>query len=352
MKIKFLLLVLISFFLITPNTLAKQNSDSIIIIDEKSGRVLYEKNSQEKKLIASTTKIMTAIIAIEKGNLNKEVIVGEEILKMYGTNIYIEVGEKIKLKDLIYGLLLRSGNDASLVIAKEISGSEEKFVVEMNKKAKELGMKNTIFNNPHGLDEETQNYSTAYDMALLMKYANSNVIYKKISSTHQYEVKTEKKTYLWYNRNKLLKKYKYCTGGKNGYTPSAGKTLVSTATKKDLSLIAVTLNNSNIYENQQQIYEEIFSEYKNYKIIDKEKINKNLILYNGYIKDDFYYPLTKEETENIKKFLHITKNSNKQNNKIIIYLNKKIIGEIPIYLKINTKKEENFFLKLKSFFIR
>ena len=166
---------MLTFFLFClPFTVSADTAKSTIVMDLDSGRILYEKNANQKRLIASITKIMTAIVAIEEGDLTEKITVGEEVLSMYGTNIYVEVGEKMKLRDLLYGLLLRSGNDASVVIAKAIAGSEEKFVNLMNKKAQEIGMKNTIFKNPHGLDEETENYSTAYDMALLSKYAYKN----------------------------------------------------------------------------------------------------------------------------------------------------------------------------------
>ena len=247
MKVIKILIILITCIIIgMPTTKAESKKTSGIVMDLTTGRILYDNQSNKKQLIASTTKIMTAIIAIEQGDLNEKIIIGNEILKMYGTNIYIEVGEKIKLIDLLYGLLLRSGNDAAIAIATAISNTEEEFVNEMNKMAEKLGMKNTVFENPHGLDEETKNYSTAYDMAILMKYANKNKIYKKISSTTKYETKTTNKIYLWYNRNKLLTNYEYCTGGKNGYTPSAGKTLVTTAKKNEMELVAVTLNDNNI----------------------------------------------------------------------------------------------------------
>ena len=161
------ILVFLIIFLIPLNIYAKDTATSSIAIDIDSGRILYEKNADEKRLIASITKIMTCIIALENGNLEKDIKAGEEILKMYGTSIYLELNEKMKLIDLLYGLMLRSGNDAAVVIAKEIAGSEEKFVEMMNKKAKELGMNNTKFSNSHGLDEETKNYSTARDMAKL-----------------------------------------------------------------------------------------------------------------------------------------------------------------------------------------
>ena len=231
------ILVLIILFLIPISVSAEDTAKSSIVMDLDSDRVLYENNADEEKLIASITKIMTCIIAIEEGNLDKEVEASDEILKMYGTSIYLEVGEKMKLIDLLYGLMLRSGNDASVVIAKEIAGSEEKFVELMNKKAQEIGMTNTTFSNPHGLDEETKNYSTARDMAKLSRYAYKNKTYRKIIGTEEYRVKTDNKSYLWYNRMKLLGDYKYCTGGKNGYTPSAGKTLVTTHEKGNLKLL-------------------------------------------------------------------------------------------------------------------
>ena len=173
-------------------------------MDIDSGRIFYKKNANDERLIASITKIMTAIVTIENGHLNSKVTVGREILDMYGTNIYVEVGEKIKIKDLLYGLILRSGNDASVVLSKKISGNENRFVKLMNLKADKIGMKNTYFNNPHGLDEKTKNYSTAYDMALLSRYAYKNKIYRKITLRKSYRTSTGKKTYLWYNKNKLL----------------------------------------------------------------------------------------------------------------------------------------------------
>ena len=158
MKKKVIMLLIVFYLLIPINALGLSVScRSCILIDNESGRILYEKDANTPRLIASITKIMTAILAIESNRLEETVTVGEEVLKMYGSNIYIEVGEQLKLKDLVYGLMLRSGNDAAVVIATYISGSEKNFVELMNKKAKELGMNNTFFNNSHGLDEETEN---------------------------------------------------------------------------------------------------------------------------------------------------------------------------------------------------
>ena len=323
-------------------------------MDLDSGRILYEKNANQKRLIASITKIMTAIVAIEEGDLTEKITVGEEVLSMYGTNIYVEVGEKMKLRDLLYGLLLRSGNDASVVIAKAIAGSEEKFVNLMNKKAQEIGMKNTIFKNPHGLDEETENYSTAYDMALLSKYAYKNKTYRNIVSTDKYEVSTGKKTYLWYNRNKLLTTYEYCTGGKNGYTPRAGKTLVTTASKNGLNLTIVTLSDGDIYNNHIDLYEDFFSKYKRYKIIDKNKfrIDKEFVDEDVYLEDSFYYPLTSNEVNDIKTVVHFLDDSaTDEIGTIEIFLSNQKIGELPIYRKIKKKEQFSFFEWLRQLFL-
>ena len=352
MKKFFLLLTFFLFCL--PFTVSADTAKSTIVMDLDSARILYEKNANQKRLIASITKIMTAIVAIEEGDLTEKITVGEEVLSMYGTNIYIEVGEKMKLRDLLYGLLLRSGNDASVVIAKAIAGSEEKFVNLMNKKAQEIGMKNTIFKNPHGLDEETENYSTAYDMALLSKYAYKNKTYRNIVSTDKYEVSTGKKTYLWYNRNKLLTTYEYCTGGKNGYTPRAGKTLVTTASKNGLNLTIVTLSDGDIYNNHIDLYEDFFSKYKRYKIIDKNKfrIDKEFVDEDVYLEDSFYYPLTSNEVNDIKTVVHFLDDSaTDEIGTIEIFLSNQKIGELPIYRKIKKKEQFSFFDWLRQLFL-
>lgn len=345
------IVIFILTLLCTMNVSAKTSS---IVVDELTGRILYENNAYEKKLIASTTKIMTAIIVIENIDLNKEVTIGEEILKSYGTNIYVEVGEKIKIIDLLYGLLLRSGNDAALSLANAVSGNEKEFVYLMNKKAKTLGMNNTTFENSHGLDEYTKNYSTAYDMSLLMKYANKNSIFKKISNTKSYRVQTEKKSYLWYNRNKLLNDYKYCTGGKNGYTPSAGKTLITTAEKNNLKLLITTLDDPKIYETHRQLYEQTFKKYKYYTIIDKNKVSTTYANYfreKIFVKENFIYPLTYDEKDEIKiKVIKFNKiGENNSIGYIEINLKNKIIGKIDIYTE-QKKESSSPFKKFINYF--
>ena len=325
-------------------------STSTIVMDNNSGRILYENNAYEKKLIASTTKIMTFVVAYEYANeyLDLEIETGPEILKMYGTSIYLSLNEKMKLRDLLYGLMMRSGNDAAIVIANFVGGDEEGFVKLMNKKAKFLGMNNTVFSNPHGLDEKSKNYSTAYDMAKLSAYANKIPLYREITSTKYYDVKTNLKSYSWINRNNLVFTYPLFISGKTGYTPSAGKTLVSTAYNNNLELSIVSLNDSNHYENHKNLYEKMFSKYENYLLVSSDSFNKEHS--NFFIKNDIYYPLTKDEIDNVDIRL-ISSNYNIE--RIVISLNGKDVLEEKVYHKEEKYISNNNFSiwnKINNFF--
>ena len=266
---KKLLLFLLCLFIFIPRTNASTaTAYEYVLMDMDSGRVLQSKNMNTPKLIASITKIMTCILAIENANVDDIVKVDDSISKSYGSGIYISVGEEIKLIDLLYGLMLRSGNDAAIMISTYISGNEEEFVKLMNQKAKEIGMKNTIFYNSSGLDTATiGNLSTAYDMALLTRYAMQNDTYKNIVKTKKHTVKTNLKTYIWHNKNKLLST-EYITGGKTGYTERAKRTLVSTASKDNLNLIVVTIKDSDDWNTHKSLYEEAFNNYKSYLILN------------------------------------------------------------------------------------
>lgn len=306
-----------------------------------------KKKSNDKMLIASITKIMTAIIAIESNKLEEEITVDDTILKSYGSGVYIELGEKIKLKDLLYGLMLRSGNDAALMIAKFVSTDVNSFVNEMNKKAMEIGMLNTEFTNPSGLDNSDRgNYSTAYDMAILTRYAMKNKDYRQIVSTKSYKVTTNKKTYLWKNKNKLLQ-YDYITGGKTGFTEKAKRTLVSTASKNDINLIVVTLKDSDDWNTHKSLYEKAYSEYKNYKFLDKDNFSlPKDKYYKGkyYIKNNVSFPVKNSELANLNSKVKLNKKNNyKSGDKIgtyEIYLNKDLIWQENIYIKLPSKNKK------------
>ena len=337
MKLKKILLLITVLLLLPVKINAYSLGESAVLMEQDTKRVLVSKNMNKKKLIASTTKIMTGIIAVESGKLNKTVTVTDKVLESYGSNIYLSIGEKMKLKDMVYGLMMQSGNDAALMIA-DYLGGEEKFVKMMNKKAKQIGMKNTTFSNPHGLDEKTKNYSTAYDMALLMRYANSDPTFRKITGCKKHTVKTDEKTYVWTNKNKLLYTYKYTTGGKTGYTDKARRTLVTSASNGDLDLIAVTLNDPNDFKNHKELYEYAFKNYSMEKIFDRNKIN--LSNKKIYAKDDYYYPITKEEKDLININYKI-KDKKK-------YKDGEMVGYAIINLGAKTVYKEKLYIKVKK----
>lgn len=356
---KKILALIISVFILIPNTKASTSSaSSYILMDASTGRVLQGKDIYNQKLIASITKIMTCIIAIENTDINEIITVDESILKAYGSGIYIQIGEEISIKDLLYGLMLRSGNDAAIMIATYISNSEKEFVELMNNKAKEIGMKNTIFNNSSGLDEEGGNYSTAYDMALLTRYAMQNETYRQIVKTKNYQVKTNYKSYSWTNKNKLLK-YDYITGGKTGYTEKAKRTLVTTATINNMDLIVVTLKDSDDWNTHLDLYDYAKNNYISYKVLNKSKFKiEEDTYFNGnlYIKNDVYIPFKKNETNSLINHIKLYKIKDYQDGDIVgisqIIYNNEVLYEEKIYIAKENKisKKENIFTKIKKWF--
>lgn len=219
-------------------TAPKVSAAGAVLMDAGTGRVLYEKDSHTRRLIASTTKLMTALVALESGHgLEETVTVAPEWVGVEGSSIYLRSGEKITLEALLYGLLLRSGNDAALTIAGHCGGTVEHFVGQMNERARALGMRDTSFANPNGLDAEGH-YSSAYDMALLARTCLENEELARIAATRSVTLGTRTFT----NHNKLLWRYEGCIGLKTGYTKEAGRTLVSAARRDGLTLICVTLN--------------------------------------------------------------------------------------------------------------
>ncbi|WP_348025543.1 D-alanyl-D-alanine carboxypeptidase family protein [Aciduricibacillus chroicocephali] len=255
MRIFPLCLACLLLFLFPAKEIAAQgvSANNAVLLDQKSGKVLFEKRAHEKQSIASITKVMTAIIAIESGKMDEIAKTSRKAIYTEGSSIYLEQGEKMNVEDLVYGLMLRSGNDSAIAIAEQIGGSEEGFVHLMNEKAAWIGMQNTHFDNPHGLESDTH-YSTAYDMALLMRYAMENKEFQKISGTKMH--KAESRSYAWKNKNRLLtEKYRYCTGGKTGFTKKAGRTLLTTAEKDGHALVVVTLNAPDDWNDHIQLYE-------------------------------------------------------------------------------------------------
>ena len=331
---KKILLVLIFLLCINVNA-------SIVVMDADSGRIIYSKNKSERKLIASTTKIMTTIIALENASLNDVLKVGNEIKTVNGSMIYVKENEKFTVNDLLHGLMLQSGNDAAMVIASKIMPYDN-FIVSMNLKAHKLGMDNTTFENPHGLNDNTKNYSTAEDMSKLMRYAIRNKDFINITSTKKYKVGN----YIWYNKNKLLSEYKYLISGKIGYTKASGQVYVSAAKKDNKTLIITSIDESNKFNLHKKLYKKYFEEYERYKILDKNTFsfkvkNKNHDHY--FIKNDFNMLLTKEEIKKLK----INVDLNENNNFVNIYLNNNLIHSEKLYIlkyKSRLKKVKELLL--------
>ena len=350
---------LLLLLLIIPISVYSMSASSVVGVDLDTGRVLYGYNINEEKLIASTTKIMTAIVAIENSDITKEVEITDIIYEAFGSAIYIEVGEKLTIKDLLYGLMLRSGNDAALAIAVAVSGSKEAFTYLMNEYATNLNMKNTIFYNPHGLEEKNgdANTSTALDMAKLTKYAMENETFREIFKTKSYTVKTNYKTYIWHNKNKLLK-LDYITGGKTGFTELARRTLVTTGSKDNMNIVVVTLNDPNDWEDHQSIYEKIFREYKSYPILNKNNFKvENETYYKDklYIKNDYYMTLTKNELNNLELNINLIKLKEYSDDSLVGYVEVKIDNEIyhkePIYInKEEIKEKKSWWQKVLDWF--
>lgn len=320
------------------------SAQSAILMDRDSGRILFSKNADKEMKIASLTKIMTALVAIEQSKMDSMVTVGPNAVGVEGSSIYLKKGEKVPLENLLYGLMLRSGNDAATAIAEHVGGSVEGFVYLMNQKASFLGLQHTHFMNPHGLDQ-ADHYSSAKDLAVLTSYALKNPVFRQI-------VKTQVKTLDWpnlewdqkfYNKNKLLRLYPWADGVKTGFTKQARRTLVTSATKNESQLVAVTLNDGNDWNDAIDMYNYGFANYKKEVVLQKgqllaltgvkNKQDKELYMMAG---KSFIYPIAKEEKNKIKiQTIQSTpigaiQTDNQAMGIAKIYLENELIGSVPI----------------------
>ncbi|MGI6732069.1 MAG: D-alanyl-D-alanine carboxypeptidase family protein [Anaerovoracaceae bacterium] len=237
-----------------------------ILVEAKSGRVLYEKNPDQKVYPASTTKIMTALLALEEGNPDEKVKVSNNAVGVEGSSIYLEKDEIIPLKDLIYGLMLRSGNDAAIAISEEIAGSVEDFVSLMNERAKEMGAENTHFMNPNGLHHD-EHYTTARDMAKISIEAMKNPQFKEVAAAKVWTAdRGEGKYNYFYNKNKVVYQYEGGTGIKIGYTKAAGRTLVASSEKDGMELICVVMNAPNWFQDTYNLMDYVYNLYETVRI--------------------------------------------------------------------------------------
>lgn len=246
-------------------SISSVHAQSYCVMDGNGEVVLEEKDMHTTQSVASISKIMTAIIAIEQGNMSDTWNVSDAITQVNGSSLYLQVGQEVSMNSLVYGLMLRSGNDAAVEIATHISGDVDTFVALMNEKARAIGMHDTTFHNPSGLDEEDGgNISSAYDMALLMSYAMKNPIFREITSSKYY---TNESNIRWKNKNKLLFDYSQTTGGKTGFTKKAGRTLVSSASQDGMNSVVVTLDMGNDFEFHKDAHQEVFATHSPYTLL-------------------------------------------------------------------------------------
>lgn len=335
---------IIGFSPVTIKAEVEVSAEHAILMDQSSGRVLYEKAADQPTLIASITKVMTAIIAIEYGHLEDKVPISEHATSAEGSSIYLKKEDKVTLEDLLYGLMLRSGNDAAVAISEYVAGSEQGFAYLMNEKARWLGMTNTHFDNPHGLDSETH-YASAYDMAILTKYAMENEIFQTISATSSYQAKA--RDYAWINKNKLLTQlYPHSSGGKTGYTKAAGRTLISTAKKDDQTLIVVTLNGPNDWQDHMQLFDWGFENYPLHLLQKEEQfaVKQSDTQISASITDNLYYPLKASELEDIHytNYLSSKPLSFDKIGTRVFYLEEQPIAETALY-QTPTKEKPSFW---------
>lgn len=274
------------------------SAQSAILVDADSGRVLYTHNADEERPIASTTKLMTALVAIESTtDLETAITIQREWTGIAGASMYLKVGEELTLRELLYGLLLSSGNDAAVAIAGGCAGSVDTFVNWMNQRAKDLGMERTHFSNPNGLQDEG-NYSTARDMTKLARAVLQHEELRNIISTKTITVAGRSLV----NHNKLLWRYEGCIGMKTGYTDKAGRTLVSCAERDGQRLVAVTLFDRDDWKDHAAMFDYGFAQYPSQMLARAGKVFRQIPVVGSLSRFvsvetycDVYYPLTTEE---------------------------------------------------------
>lgn len=257
------------------------SAQSAIVIDADTNEILFENNINEQRSIASTTKIMTALLACESGRLDDIVTITPQMVDTIGTSLGLKAGNKITLYDLVVGMLVVSGNDAANAVAIHIAGSQADFAALMNKKAADLGMHNTLFVTPSGLDEGGHR-STAYDMAILTSYALKNDVFSKICALKKAEITVDTQKRTIYNHNKLLTYLDDCVGVKTGFTEKAGRCLVSAVKRNGNTLVCVTLNDPNDWDDHISLFEECEKKYTKVNMHDTLNIpivggEKNLL---------------------------------------------------------------------------
>ena len=331
------------------------SAEKAMVLDAATGRAIYEKDADRQSLIASTTKIMTALIVCEQCNVLDRMRIPKEAVGIEGSSMYLREGEILTIQELLYGLMLSSGNDAAVALAIYCGGTVEGFAELMNDKARLLGLKNTHFENPNGLDSPGH-YSTARDLAVLAAYAMDNPIFYKTVSAKTVTVGSRSLR----NHNKLLWQVEGADGVKTGFTKAAGRILVSSATRNGRRLICVTLNDPNDWADHGQLLEQGFSRYRLRRIVTAGECVGSLEVESGMgervrilAAEDFDYALAEDENPILvlpgPGFVYSPVAQGADAGYAYIFLEGKAMGKVRVVYGQTVEKEqeeENFFRKL------
>ena len=327
------LLAAVSFF---PCKVQAVSAQKAIVIDSLTGRVLYEKSADEQSLIASTTKIMTALVVCEQCNVLDRMRIPKEAEGIEGSSMYLQEGEVLTIQELLYGLMLHSGNDAAVALAIYCGGTLEGFVALMNDKAHQLGLKNTHFMNPHGLDAPGH-YSSARDLATLTAYAMENPIFARTVSTKSVTIGER----VLHNHNRLLWQVEGVEGVKTGYTKAAGRILVSSAMRQGRRLICVTIHDPNDWQDHRALLEDGFSRFHIRSIVQKGQVLAISEVEGGQIghvelvaAEDFSFAMTDNEEAKVvmsgSEFIYAPIAKGQEAGYAYVCISDQIVGKIPL----------------------
>ena len=336
-----------------PNTAGAVSAEKAYALDAVGGRVLYEKRSDDRSLIASTTKIMTALVVCEQCNVLDRMRIPKEAVGIEGSSMYLQEGEVLTIQELLYGLMLRSGNDAAVALAIYCGGTVEGFAELMNDKARNLGLINTHFVNPNGLDAP-DHYSTARDLAVLSAYAMENPVFSKTVSAKNIRIGERCLT----NHNKLLWRVDGADGVKTGYTKAAGRILVSSATRDGRRIIAVTINDGDDWNDHEKLLNDGFSGYAVRKIVSEGDVLGTAEVLggeNGRVEilaaEDFSFSLSPEERPctmlSGPGFVYAPVAEGEDGGYAYVLIGGKAIGRIPVVYgqTIEQQEDEKSFLE-------
>ncbi|MBQ9833439.1 MAG: D-alanyl-D-alanine carboxypeptidase [Clostridia bacterium] len=281
------------------------SAQGAVLMERTTGKVLYYKSAHEKLPMASTTKIMTCILAIENGQLDEVIEVDDAAYAIEGSSIYLKKNERISVRDLLYGLMLASGNDAAVALACHVGGSVEGFAEIMNKKAKSIGCMNTNFVTPNGLHDDAH-YTTAYDLGLIACYAMGNETFREVVGTTYYKSETGEITRTWKNKNKILWQYEGGNGVKTGYTMRAGKCLVFSAMRDSMEVVGVVLNDPNMFNDAKSMLDYGLDNFSMAKVLSAGEVIARARVFNGRknvlaleLKDNIMIPVSNDEYANL-----------------------------------------------------